>query len=183
MHIDNYNSLETDNQNTENFYMTNTRIFFGLLGVFFGISTTSMAAGLPVCIDGKEGFGPDNTPCLVSENEIGGAVIDMLLANRKGYHWALDRKYANGLMRSAFGKTGNLRVTNLGHVNEAKAPHLLVTKVRYELLLTDCQGTDACGASYVWTVNETTKSDGFNYDVSYSNNLDVDSAFDLPVQN
>lgn len=114
------------------------------------------------------------TPCILAAKDAGTAMTDMLFNNAKGFA-AVSTKAKIGFM------VEELRVTL---VSEKENPRgsgkpRYESEMKYELLLRDCRGTDACNGSSIWTVTEDSSGDGYGSDSTFTDTLVAGEA--LPV--
>ncbi len=131
--------------------------------------SSANAANYPLCSE----EGPAVTPCVESLADAKDSLIDMMLANRKGYKLLSNRHIQNGLTSFGSLDAESLRVTYLKHESLGKEGNLELNRstTQYEVILQDCRGTDDCGPNYLWTVTETVDSDGYCYETKYTNSL------------
>lgn len=131
---------------------------------------TPAASPYPVCDEQTTVI-----PCQYEANEVYSAFADMLIGNPKGY--ALLRKktpaqrqhFTDGLMLES------VRVILLKQSRRSATDRhdkVTLTTTRYEAILWDCRGTDACNGNYLFTVDEVTESDGYCYQSKYTNKLE-----------
>lgn len=124
-------------------------VLFGML-----MMQQNMAQALPVC---SEEPGEMTYPCLAPANEAGFAVADMLFDNADGF--------AQVKAKAKLGfEVDDLRVTLLSETEKT-------VEIKYELLLRDCRGTDACYGSQVWTVIAKITGDGYSSSSTYTDTL------------
>lgn len=88
-------------------------------------------------------------------------VADMLFGNSKAF-----QKVAK-MAKEGF-VVDDTRITIMG---ESHSGHVFKSTEKYELVLRDCRGTDACFGSYIWTVTADTLGDGYTYETKYSDTL------------
>ena len=135
------------------------------------VSVAAQAADYPVC-DDSDPSKVQVYPCQLNKSDAASAFVDMMLANPNGFKKAAHQpKIVNGLMRQ--GDDG-LRVLTLSEQVPQTGKETFST-VRYDMLLSDCLGTDQCVGDYVWTVIEKTQSDGYSYSSTYENYLNQGS--------
>lgn len=129
------------------------------------LSQNLYAQDLPTCDDPSETAGP----CVVAEEIVDALLVDMMLANKKGMK-LIHSTGDYGLVVNGFcdGPTNQITVLKSGWVVRMEEYESIK---KYEVQLIDCEGTDACGDSYVWTVIETLKSDGYTSTTTYQNTL------------
>lgn len=135
------------------------KLFISLFLSAFIVSTT-FAQEVSVCADEIA------LPCELTQEAAKTAFLDMMLANSKGLE-LLNKTGRNGLTLP-FLEEGVLKVTVL---SETQLDTQFETKIKYELSLTDCRGTDSCGGSYLWTAVETILTDGYISQISYVNSI------------
>ena len=141
-----------------------------LLALF--VSTVSYAQTLPLCVtdDNTEQKSTEVYPCLMPQTSAITATMDMMMANKKGMAQYF-RIGDHGLMFDPF-VDQPMRVTVLSKSPTSDYENY-VSKVKFELNLQDCRGTDACVGAYLWTVNAYTESDGYTSQTKYTNKFEA----------
>lgn len=128
------------------------------------------AQDIPVCVDEDANPEAEMTfPCRLEGRDKYMMIVDMLLENKAAVR-LIQRTGENGLMLDLFTEEDSdlaqviLMETNSGGENYSGV-------IQYKLRLSDCRGTDACGATYELTVKQETTGDGYTYSSKFSNQL------------
>ena len=132
-------------------------------------SAQTVAATIPSCDENQM-----VTPCILAAKDTASAIAEMLFANALGF------KSVNEKAQVGF-EVDDVRVTFMSEVTNNRdgvSPRYL-SQIKYELLLKDCRGTDACMGSYVWTVIEDIQGDGYTSRSSYKDTLITGNALPL----
>jgi hypothetical protein len=123
----------------------------------------SYAEELPSCTD------EESYDCAVPSIHTKEMVIDMMLENRKGMN-LISKTGENGLTLPFFYEEHNIKVSLLNFNEQGE---ISTGTMKYEILLWDCRGTDACGSEYLWTVTADLESDGYSTFTKYKNTLKI----------
>jgi len=124
-------------------------------------SAQTSPKALPICDDHAIA-----TPCIVSEIESAPLVADMLFNNAAGFNSIRDKA------RVGF-QVDKIRITLTSEVDNKtdKTKPKFQTQMKYELVLRDCRGTDACLGSFIWTVYEEAQGDGYTSSSHFQDKL------------
>ncbi len=114
-----------------------------------------------------------NLPCTYSDAEAKEEVTDMLFENHKGFaHVLTQAKGIKTHQTNGFMIEDQRVIFMKRELHPEIAPHVEISTVKYEILLLDCRGTDACMGMSLWTVMAVTESDGYTWDTKYTNKLE-----------
>lgn len=125
-------------------------ILFALL--LLTVPVMAQSQSLPICLDDTE------APCLASEHDKSSLLTTMLMHNADGL------KAVNARARAGFETEATLvtLVTQKFIDHPIASESKITLELRYEMLLSDCRGTDECGGEYLWTVTENVLGDGYS---------------------
>lgn len=118
----------------------------------------------PACSESKTVY-----PCLMPTDEASSELINMIVENKKGLA-LVNKTGVYGLVVDP----DSVKMTLISErkiSNDGVKHHGHQTVAKIEVELTDSRGSDQVLGHYVWTVNETTNSDGYSYKTEYLNNL------------
>lgn len=150
--------------------------FFGCLAVP-ALAQEPGPKAYPLCNDDLT-----NMPCQGTEEDAMMLIPDMMLDNVAGYKMIKKSPGRKSKMSAGF----LFDHVRLIQISESRTPrtseHMGMTRTveRYEILLNDCRGTDACLGSYLWTVDAVTDSDGYCYETKYENKLEKVNFYKFP---